>query len=128
MALGAAYNGLFLVYVALFGASVAAFVHGLITPACILSGVLILRRATAGYLIAFPLLVLVSFLAPMMAAQTAMQLDAGVTFTTGQIVGIIGSFAAISLLGLWAAVAVLRRLPAEPRPARAVRDARVAPV
>lgn len=176
LALGAAYNGLFLVYVALLSASLGALVltfmsldaegvrasfagrlpHrriglfllacgvvtagawlaplvaslaqgeppgllesyatmvtdaldlAVITPACIVAGVLLLRRNPTGYLVGMPLLVLVAFLAPMMAAQTVMQLDAGYSFTTGQVVGIIGSFGAISLLGAWVAAVVLR--------------------
>jgi hypothetical protein len=183
LALGTAYNELFLVYVALFSASLAAFVLaflsldvsavaarfserlprrrvaafmlaaggvtaaawlvplvaslargqppgllesyatmvtdaldlGIIVPTCFLAGALLLRRNRAGYLVAIPLLVLVAFLAPMMAAQTAMQLAAGVSFTTAQVVGVIGSFGVISLLGAWLAAVVLLGVPEHER-------------
>ena len=58
-----------------------------IVPTVFLAGVLMLRGDPLGYLIAFPLLVLEAFLAPMIAAQTVSQLRAGVTFPPGQIVG-----------------------------------------
>lgn len=83
---------------------------GVITPACVVAGVLLLRGDRLGYLVALPLLVLVAFLAPMMAAQTWMQLGAGYEFSPGQLVGIIGSFGVISLVGAAAAVVVLRGL------------------
>jgi hypothetical protein len=79
---------------------------GIITPATIIAGILILRRAPLGYLIACTLLVLEMLLAPMIAAQMISQVLAGVTFSTSQIVGPIAGF---SLLGL-AAIAVIAAL------------------
>src|SRR5688572_9731057 len=59
---------------------------GVIAPAVFLSGALILRRAALGYVIAFSLLVLEALLAPMMAAQTAYQVAAGVPITAADFV------------------------------------------
>jgi hypothetical protein len=53
-------------------------------------------------------------LAPVTAAQTVMQLQAGYELTVGRVVGIVGSFGAISLLGAWVAAIVLRGV-GEPR-------------
>lgn len=178
IALGAAYNGLFLVYIALFSASLFGFVlafasvdqrrlasHisgrmprrwiagfmilsglattviwlgpllgaiaagapppkletsttsitdlvdlGVITPATILSGVLILRRDALGYVIAFALIVLEVLLAPMIVAQTIFQLRAGIAFSTAEIVGPICGFVALALIALWALVTMLRNI------------------
>ncbi|MBW7885446.1 MAG: hypothetical protein H3C34_23015 [Caldilineaceae bacterium] len=178
MALGAAYNNLFLVYVVLFSASLFAFVlvfasidrqalpaHfspqlprrgpalfmfagglvtlvvwgeplvaallqnrppermdsyttmvtyaldlAIITPATILSGVLILRRNPLGYLIAFPLLVVVVLLGPQIAVSTTFQVSAGVSFPPAQIVGPIAGFAVLGLLAIWILVALLRNI------------------
>lgn len=83
----------------------------IIVPLVFLAGVLILRRDPLGYLIAFPLLVLEAFLAPMIMAPTVSQLQAGVTFPPGQIVGPIGGFATIAGIAIWVIVAILRNLP-----------------
>ena len=185
MALGAAYNSLFLVYIALFSASLFAFVlaftsidlqtvsarfstrlpHraiaiflfvsglltlfvwleplvgvlvrgqppkllaasttiitdvldlGIIVPALFLSGALVLRRDPRGYQIAFPLFVIIVILLPVIAASTASQLAAGITFTTGEIVGPISGFLVLGLIALAIIVAMLRSIPGTaPRP------------
>jgi hypothetical protein len=87
-----------------------------ITPAALLAGVLILRFVALGYLLAVSLLVLEVMLAPLLAAQTASQLGAGVTFPAGQIVGPIAGFATVALIAIWVLVAILRNI-AEPMPA-----------
>jgi hypothetical protein len=82
----------------------------IIVPIVFLAGVLILRGDPLGYLIAFPLLILEAFLAPMIAAQTVSQLRAGVTFPPGQIVGPIGGFATIAVVAIWVIVVLLRNV------------------
>jgi hypothetical protein len=82
----------------------------IIVPIVFLAGVLILRRDPLGYVIAFPLLVLEAFLAPMIAAQTVSQLRARVTFPPGQIVGPIGGFATIAVVAIWVIVILLRNV------------------
>jgi type III secretory pathway component EscV len=61
-----------------------------------------------GYLLAFPLLVLMTFLLPMIVAQTMFQLRADVSFTAGEIVGPIGGFVVLASLAVGLVVAVLR--------------------
>jgi hypothetical protein len=82
----------------------------IIVPIVFLAGVLILRGDPLGYLIAFPLLILEAFLAPMIAAQTVSQLRAGVTFPPGQIVGPVGGFATIAVVAIWVIVVLLRNV------------------
>jgi hypothetical protein len=82
----------------------------IIVPATFLAGVLILRGDSLGYLIAFPLLVLEAMLAPMITAQTVSQVRAGVSFTTGEIVGPIAGFAILALLAVWVIVILLRNI------------------
>lgn len=92
------------------------FTHALdlaiIVPLVFLAGALILRRDPLGYLIAFPLLVLEAFLAPMIMAQTVSQLQAGVTFPPGQIVGPMGGFSTIAVIAIWVIVTILRNVSA----------------
>jgi hypothetical protein len=63
------------------------------------------------------LLVLEVMFAPLLAAQTASQLWAGVTFPAGQIVGPVAGFATVALIAIWVLIAILRHV-AEPAPAR----------
>lgn len=81
-----------------------------ITPAAIVAGILILRRSAVGYLMAFPLVVLESMLAPMLAAQTISQVLAGVTFQPGEIVGPIAGFVVLAGAAIWVSVTVFRAL------------------
>jgi hypothetical protein len=82
----------------------------IITPAVFLSGVLILRRAPLGYLIAFPLLVLEAMLAPVITAQTVSQISAGVELAPGEIVGPIAGFVVLALVAIWFIAAILRNI------------------
>jgi hypothetical protein len=81
---------------------------GLIAPAALLAGVLILRRHVAGYLLAMSLLVLEAMLAPLIGAQTVSQLIAGVALAPGEVVGPIGGFVAIAATAVWFLVGLLR--------------------
>jgi hypothetical protein len=83
---------------------------GIITPATFIAGGLILRRDPLGYLVACALLVLEIMLAPMITAQTVSQLLAGVTFTTGAIMGPIAGFMVLALAAIWVLVTLLRAL------------------
>jgi hypothetical protein len=82
----------------------------IITPATIISGVLILRRVPLGNRIAFPLLGIIVMLLPVIVAGTLSQLAAGVSFDAGEIVGPISGFAILGLLAIWVIIALLRKL------------------
>lgn len=91
-----------------------------ITPATLLAGALILRRAPLGYLIALSLLVLEAMLAPLIVAQTVSQLWAGVPFTTGEVVGPMAGFLILAAVALWVLVAILRNISGQ-EPSRLAR-------
>lgn len=78
---------------------------GLITPACVTAGVLVLRKRALGYLVAVLLLVLLVFVGLAVTGQTAMQLVDGVALTPAQILTYVVPFLGLSL----AAVHFLRR-------------------
>lgn len=82
----------------------------IITPTAVLAGVFILRFVALGYVLAISLLVLEVMLAPLLVAQTASQLWAGVTFPAGQIVGPMVGFATVALIAIWVLVAILRNI------------------
>jgi hypothetical protein len=85
---------------------------GLIVPASIAAGILVWRRSPLGILVACVLLGIVVMLAPLMTGQTLVQLRAGVELSTGEIVGILGVFGLLSLLGMATFVALLRHVGA----------------
>jgi hypothetical protein len=90
----------------------------IIVPAAFVAGSLILGRNPLGYLIAVPLLVLEAMLAPLIMAQTVSQVQAGVSFTPGEMVGPIAGFVVLGLLAIWFIVAILRNI-SEFAPSRA---------
>jgi hypothetical protein len=69
-----------------------------IDPATLITGRLVLLGRPAGWLLAVPILMLEAMLAPMMIAQSAFQLEAGVEFAAGPVIIIIGGFMALSLV------------------------------
>jgi len=90
---------------------------GVITPATLVAAYLLHRRRAQGYLVAFPLLVLMTFLLPVIVAQSVFQLRAGVSFTAAEIAGPIGGFVVLAALGVGLVVAVLRaagEVPGQP--------------
>ena len=80
---------------------------GLIAPAAIVGGVLILRRSALGYRIAFALLGIILFLLPVIVLSTVFQVRAGVSFTAGEIVGPIAGFAVLGLFAIRVLAALL---------------------
>lgn len=69
---------------------------GVIVPAALLSGFLLLRRAALGYLLAPSLLLLCAMIGAIVVGQTLMQLSAGVAFAPGQLIGMVGSWVILS--------------------------------
>jgi hypothetical protein len=182
MALGAAYNPFFLVYIALFSASLFAFILlvatvdraalaayvargaprrslatfmivagvvtifvwgaplvtallrgtapermdsyttmvtyaldlAIITPATFLCAALVLRADPLGYVIAAPLLAIIILLAPQIALSTIFQRNAGIPFTTGEMVGPVAGFVVLGLIAVWLLVATLRAVTPAP--------------
>jgi hypothetical protein len=178
LALGTAYNALFLVYVSLFGASlyalalavrsidadaVGAQLHGraprrgliivlviaavvtstvwvvplvaaaiagdpphllghtttavtealdlaVIVPATLLAAWLLHRERPEGYVLALPLVLLLFAMLPMIAAQTAFQLAAGVTFTPPEVIGPLSGFLLLGAVALRLGVITLREV------------------
>lgn len=84
---------------------------GIITPACIIAGVQMLRRKDAGYTIGIPLLGIIVMLLPVIVASTVSQVRAGFQFTIGQMIGPIAGFGVIGALAIWAIAAILGALP-----------------
>jgi hypothetical protein len=108
------------------GAYTTMFTHALdtavITPVLILAGVLLLRRAALGYLLASTLLVLCTLVGIMVVAQTIAQSLVGVELSMGQFIGIVGSFVVMGLIASWLTVALLRHI-LDSAPVRAAREA-----
>lgn len=82
----------------------------IITPACILTGFLLLRRSPAGYLMAFALLGIIVLLVPSIIAQTLGQLIVGVSLTPGEIVGPVVGFVILGLIAVRLEVSLLRAI------------------
>lgn len=78
----------------------------IIVPATWISGVLLLRRDARGVLIAFPLLMILLILGPVIVGQTISQVSAGVELSAGEIIGPVSGFILLALLDLW----IIRRL------------------
>jgi hypothetical protein len=87
---------------------------GVIVPAAVLAGALILRRRALGYVIGAPLLVLEVLLAPLIAAQTIGQIDAGVSFSAAEVIGPMAGFVSLAFAAAWFLVGMTRRVDSRP--------------
>lgn len=85
-----------------------------ITPSAVLAGVLLLRRAPLGYLLAPVLLVLCTLIGVVVIGQTAFQIRTGITFNPGQFVGLIGSWVVMGAVAIILTIAFFRNLPDTP--------------
>jgi hypothetical protein len=74
---------------------------GIIAPLAWLTCVLLFRRTPLGYLLAPVLLILNAIIGVIVIAQTVAQALAGITLSTGQYIGFVGSFVILSLIALW---------------------------
>lgn len=72
------------------------FTHGfdsaVITPACVITGIYLLKRKPLSYLLAAPLLILCTLIGVVVIGQTISQTLAGFVFPIGVYVGMIGSW------------------------------------
>jgi hypothetical protein len=82
---------------------------GIITPVAFLAGVLFLRRAPLGYLLASTLLMKTLTLGTAVSAMVVGQILAGVSLSVGQIV----PFPVLTLIGIWTTFVLLRHLSNE---------------
>jgi len=89
---------------------------GVIVPAALAAGILILRRRPFGYVVAFSLLILESMLMPMITIATIAQIREGVSFEPGEIVGPIAGFSVFAVLSLSVITTLLRHIGKRPAP------------
>lgn len=89
---------------------------GIIAPVAFIAGILLLRRAPLGYLLASTLLLKMLTMGTAVSAMIVGQLLAGVSLTVGEIV----PFPLLTLIGLWTTFILLRHL-SEGAPAQAAR-------
>jgi hypothetical protein len=82
---------------------------GVIAPTAFLSGILLLRRAPLGYLLASTMLVLSWVLGAGVLTLSAAQVLAGV-LTVGQILGFVVPFVILTLVGIWLTVVLFRNV------------------
>ncbi len=83
---------------------------GIIFPSLLLAGVLLLRRAAMGVVLAASLLVLNAMVGAMVFGQTLMQINAGIVFGPGQLIGMVGSWVIMALVAVGFALALLRNV------------------
>jgi len=81
-----------------------------ITPSTIIAGLLLLRSDPLGIVIAFPLLVLIVLLVPLITLATLFQRAAGVKFTTAEMIGPVAGFVLLGVLGIVFVVALVSAL------------------
>jgi hypothetical protein len=83
---------------------------GVIVPAALVAGILILRGRKFGYVVAFSLLILEAMLMPLITAATIVQIREGISFEPGEIAGPIVGFSVLALLSLGVIFTVMRRI------------------
>jgi hypothetical protein len=90
------------------------FTHGLdlavIVPTTVLTGVLLLQRRPPGYLLAAPLLILISLVGMVVLAQTVSQTLAGLIFPIGVYIGMVGTWIVLGAFAVGLTVAFFRHL------------------
>jgi hypothetical protein len=88
------------------------YTHGfdsaVITPAAVLTGVLVLQRRPVGYLLTAPLLVLCTIIGITVIGQTISQTLAGLVFPIGVYIGMIGSWIVMGAFAVWLAIMFFR--------------------
>ena len=83
---------------------------GIIAPACLLAGSLALRRTPLGLLLTGILTILLALVGAMVIGQTVMQLNLGMQFSTGQLIGKVGTWIIMGGIAVWFSIAFLRNL------------------
>lgn len=83
---------------------------GVIVPAALVAGMLILRGRRFGYVVAFSLLILEAMLMPLITTATIVQIGDGISFEPGEIVGPIAGFSVFAVLSLGVIITLMRRI------------------
>jgi hypothetical protein len=83
---------------------------GIIAPACLLAGILLLRRAPLGYLLTGILTLMLALIGAMVIGQTVMQLNLGVELSPGEMIGKVGTWVIMGGIAVWLSIAFLRSL------------------
>jgi hypothetical protein len=83
---------------------------GVIVPAALVAGILILSGRRFGYVVAFSLLVLEAMLMPLITTATIVQVRDGISFEPGEIVGPIAGFSVFAVLSLGVIFTLMRRI------------------
>lgn len=91
---------------------------GIIAPACLLAGLLLLRRAPLGYLLTGVLTILLALVGAMVIGQTVMQLNLGLLFSTGQLIGKVGTWIILGGIAVWLSINFLGNLSNLATPAK----------
>ena len=73
---------------------------GIIAPTCFLTGILLLRRASMGYLLGTMMTITLAVVGLMVATQTLFQLQAGISLTLAEFIGKSGSFMALAIVAV----------------------------
>jgi hypothetical protein len=87
---------------------------GVIVPAALVAGILILRGRRFGYVVAMSLLILEAMLMPLITTATIVQIRDGISFEPGEIVGPIAGFSVFAVLSLGVIFTLLRRIGLRP--------------
>jgi hypothetical protein len=82
----------------------------IITPLCLLAGVWLLHRNARGYLVGFMLLYLLALMGFIVIGQTLFQIQAGIFFSTGQLIGMIGSWIVMGSIAIGFVINMLRNV------------------
>jgi hypothetical protein len=91
--------------------SITYFVDlSIITPLCLLAGVWLLHRNARGYLVGFMLLYLLVLMGFIVIGQTLFQIQAGIFFSTGQLIGMIGSWIVMGSIAIGFVINMLRNV------------------
>jgi hypothetical protein len=89
---------------------------GVIVPTVYLAGILLLRRTSLGYMLAFVMLMLLAAVGVGVVTQTLAQTRLGIAYNTGQLIGLIGSWFILGLFAIGFCVSLLRNLSESPTP------------
>ncbi len=101
---------------AILGPYTTLFTHGfdsaIITPACIIAGVNLLKKRPLGYLLAAPMLLLCTQIGLVVIGQTIYQSLAGFVFPIGTYIGLIGSWVVMGIFAICLAISFFRHVSA----------------